>query len=244
MMTSKEDETTTTQQKPLHIAMIMDGNRRFAKRLMKEPWKGHEYGAQKVKDVMKWCKRADIHTLTLFAFSLQNFNRPKKEFDYLMELFKSFFSELKSSNKDITKSGVKITFLGKRELFDKEIQHIIADLEEQTKNNTAYNLQICFGYGGREEIVRAVQSATEDVKQGKLDPKNITEDVLDTYMYSDSKPDIIIRTGGDHRTSNFLSWQSAYSEWFFIDTKWPEFSKEEFEDIIEDFKQRDRRFGK
>ncbi|MGM5481231.1 MAG: polyprenyl diphosphate synthase [Nanobdellota archaeon] len=224
--------------------MIMDGNRRFAKRLMKEPWKGHEYGAKKLENVLKWCKEAGVRALTVFAFSLQNFNRPKKEFDYLMNLFKKFFSEMKERESEVNQQDIRVRFLGRRELFPEDIQQIIADAEERTKDNSAYNLNICFGYGGREEIVDASRKLAEDVKAGKVSPEEVSEEMLENYMYMSDKPDVIIRTGGDHRTSNFLSWQSAYSEWFFIDKKWPEFEKEDFEAIMDDFKSRDRRFGK
>ena len=228
----------------LHIAMIMDGNRRFAKRLMKEPWNGHRYGAKKIKEVLKWCKTSGVRTLTLFAFSLQNFNRPKKEFDFLMKLFREFFKDIKSKEGQLNKLNIKVNFLGEIEKFPQDIQDMIAEGQESTKDNSTYQLNICFGYGGREEIVEANRRIAKDVKDGKLSVDDINEDLVDSYMYTSDKPDIIIRTGGDHRTSNFLSWQSAYSEWFFVDTMWPEFSKEEFDQIIDDFKERERRFGK
>lgn len=224
--------------------MIMDGNRRFAKRLMKEPWNGHEYGAKKLENVLKWCKEAGVRALTVFAFSLQNFNRPKREFDYLMKLFKKFFGEMKERESEVNKEDIRIKFHGRRHMFPEDIQQIISETEEMTKDNSAYDLNICFGYGGREEIVDASKRLAEDVKKGKVDPRDVSEEMLDNYMYMSDKPDIIIRTGGDRRTSNFLSWQSAYSEWFFIDKMWPEFEKEDFKAVLDDFKSRDRRFGK
>lgn len=224
--------------------MIMDGNRRFAKRLMKEPWNGHEYGAKKLENVLKWCKEAGVRALTVFAFSLQNFNRPKREFDYLMKLFKKFFGEMKERESEVNKEDIRIKFHGRRHMFPEDIQQIISETEEMTKDNSAYDLNICFGYGGREEIVDASKRLAEDVKAGKVYPEDVSEEMLDNYMYMSDKPDIIIRTGGDRRTSNFLSWQSAYSEWFFIDKMWPEFEKEDFKAVLDDFKSRDRRFGK
>ena len=161
-----------------------------------------------------------------------------------MNLFRKFFGEMKEREGEVHQENIRIRFFGRRHLFPEDIQKTISEAEEMTKDNTAYNLNICFGYGGREEIVDASKKLAQDVKDGKVSPENISEDMLDTYMYLDDKPDIIIRTGGDHRTSNFLSWQSAYSEWFFVDKMWPEFEEEDFKAVLDDFKSRDRRFGK
>lgn len=224
--------------------MIMDGNRRFSKRLMKTPWEGHEYGSEKLKTVLEWCEEANVRALTVFAFSLQNLNRPTKEYDYLMKLFQESSEELLEKNDELKEKGIRIRFLGRQHIFPENLQNITTKLEEITKDNESFDLNICFGYGGREEIVDASRKLVEDVKKGKVEPEQIDEGLLDNYMYMSDKPDIIIRTGGEKRISNFLSWQSAYSEWFFVDTLWPEFKKEEFFNIIDDFKQRDRRFGK
>ena len=224
--------------------MIMDGNRRFAKRLKKEPWNGHRYGAKKLEEVLKWCKEQGVRTLTVFSFSLQNLNRPKKEFNFLMDLFRESFDKIKRKQSNIQKHDIKINILGRTGIFPEDIQQSLTDVKERTRDNESFTLNLCFGYGGREEIVDATRALSEDVKAGKVDASEIDEDLLDSYMYSSDKPDLIIRTGGERRTSNFLSWQSAYSEWFFIDKKWPEFEKEDFEAIMDDFKSRDRRFGK
>ncbi|MFW5865949.1 MAG: polyprenyl diphosphate synthase [Nanoarchaeota archaeon] len=228
----------------LHIAMIMDGNRRFAKRLKKEPWNGHRYGAKKLEEVLKWCKEQGIRTLTVFSFSLQNLNRPQEEFDFLMDLFRESFDKIKRKGSKIQKHNIKINILGRTEIFPDDIQQSLAEVKEQTRDNDLFTLNMCFGYGGREEIVDATRALAQDVKEGKVDAKDIDENLLDSYMYSSDKPDLIIRTGGEHRTSNFLPWQSAYSEWFFVDTMWPEFSKKEFIAILDQYKKRDRRFGK
>lgn len=228
-----------------HVAIIMDGNRRFAKRLMLDPTKGHEYGVKKLKEVLEWCKELKIEELTLYTFSIQNFNRPKLEFDYLMNLFLKESERLTNENEsEITKNDIKVKFIGRLNLFPEAVQKACEKLEEKTKNNKSYKLNFCFGYGGREEMTDAIKLLAEDVEKGRIESKNITEEIIENYIYIKSEPDLIIRTGGDKRTSNFLIWQGIYSEWFFVDTKWPEFSKEEFVGIIDEFTKRQRRFGK
>lgn len=231
--------------KGLHMGLIMDGNRRYAKRLMMDPWKGHSFGAGVLEKVLSWAGKNDISILTVFAFSMQNFNRPKHEFDYLMNVFRK---ELKKMNSDpenkIHKNKIKVKFLGRLDLFPEDIQKACIELENSTKNYDNFKFNICFGYGGREEIVDAVFRISKDVKSGKISPSQVDEDLIDDYVYDSSKPDFIIRTGGDHRTSNFLNWQSSYSEWFFLDKFFPELSVEDLDNVLKDFNSRDRRFGK
>ncbi len=227
-----------------HVGIILDGNRRFAKRLMLEPWKGHEYGAEKVKKLFEWCKELDINELTLYAFSMQNFNRPKQEFDFLMDLFVKMFDELAENDAEVHKNKVKIRFIGRTYLFPEKVQQGIKKLEEMTKNYSDYIVNFALAYGGREEIVDAVKRVGRLIEEGKITDEEITEDLISKNLYMADEPDLIIRTGGDKRTSNFLIWQSHYSEWFFIEKTWPEFEKEDFLQIIEEFKQRERRFGK
>ncbi len=229
----------------IHMGVILDGNRRYAKRLMMEPWKGHEFGVGALEKLLNWCAKNKIAELSIYVFSMQNFNRPKHEFEYLMNLFrKQFKSIIEDSENRINKNKIKIKFLGRLDLFPEDIQQSCKKIEEKTKNFTDYTLNICFGYGGREEIVDAVYAIAEDVKKGKINPSQVDEDLIDSYVYNASKPDFIIRTGGDFRTSNFLPWQSAYSEWFFIDKFFPELTSEDLDNIFEEFKKRDRRFGK
>lgn len=223
--------------------MIMDGNRRFAKKLMKEPWKGHESGADKFEKVLLWCKELDIKELTLYTFSMQNFNRPKHEFDYLMNIIRKTYHKLKDDPR-ITQDGVKVRYLGRLDLFPEDIQQMCHELEENTKDNNTYMLNFCFGYGGREELVDAVHNIAQDIKAGKILPTQIDEDLIDQYVYMPDKPDFIIRTGGDVRTSNFLIWQSTYSEWFFLEKFWPELEKEDIIKCLNEFKARNRTFGK
>ncbi len=223
--------------KPLkHLGIILDGNRRFAKKLMLRPWKGHEYGAKKIEALFEWIKEFGIKQVTLYCFSLENFNRPKEEFDYLMNLFKEEFSnQLKGSRLDENK--IRINVSGKVELFDKELQELISKLTEKTKNYSDYIVNFALGYGGRQEIIEAVNKM---VKKGE----EINEENLGKNLWIKDEPDLIIRTGGEKRTSNFLPWQSVYSEWIFLDKMWPEFTKEDLKKSIDEFKKRERRFGK
>ncbi|HUS50134.1 MAG TPA: polyprenyl diphosphate synthase [Candidatus Paceibacterota bacterium] len=219
-----------------HVGIILDGNRRFSKRLMLKPLKGHEYGAKKVERLFDWVKELGIKELTLYCFSLENFNRPKKEFDYLMNLFKKEFSKLKN-DKRIHRNKIKIRFIGKKELFDKELQRIIKELEDVTRKYSRYKINFAFGYGGRQEIIWAVKNLVK--RRKKINEKNLQKE-----LWLGNEPDLIIRTGGEKRTSNFLPWQSIYSEWFFLDKMWPEFTKQDLVKCIEEFKKRKRRFGK
>lgn len=222
-----------------HLAIILDGNRRFAKKLMLEPWKGHEFGKKKVEELLEWCKEFEIKELTLYSFSIQNFNRPKEEFDYLMKLFRESFTQFMDDPR-IAENGIKVNFLGRYEMFPEDFVNMIKELMEKTKNNNRFILNFAMAYGGREEIVDAVKKIVAEHPS----PDNITEDYVAKHLYSDSSPDIIIRTGGEKRTSNFFPWQSVYSELFFVDKTWPEFEKQDFINILEEFKTRERRFGK
>jgi tritrans,polycis-undecaprenyl-diphosphate synthase [geranylgeranyl-diphosphate specific] len=229
---------------PRHIAIIMDGNRRFAKRLMLKPWKGHEWGAQKLEHVLQWCKEFGVQELTLYAFSIQNFDRPKEEFNYIMNVFEENALNLLKDER-VNNEGIRINFIGKLNLFPKHIQHLGKELMEKTKNNSNFTLNIAMGYGGREEVLEATYRIAKEVKEGKIDLNTLNEEVFEKGLYNKSQPDLVIRTGGDKRTSNFLIWQSAYSEWIFYEKKlWPEFEKEDFLACIEEYKHRHRRFGK
>jgi len=230
-------------EKPKHIGIILDGNRRFAKRLMKEPWKGHEYGAEKVEKLFEWCKELGIKEMTLYAFSMQNFNRPKLEFDFLMKVFKDMFEKAKK-DKRIHENRIRIKFIGRINLFPKEVYQKCIELEEATKNYDDYRINFALAYGGREEIIDAIKKLGRDIEDGKIDAKDVNERVFEKFLYMHSDPDFIIRTGGDHRTSNFLAWQGVYSEWFFLQKTWPEFEKEDLIKCIEEFGSRERRFGK
>jgi len=222
--------------KAKHIGIILDGNRRYAKKLLREPWKGHDSGAEKVEKLFDWCKELAVAELTLYVFSLQNFNRDKKEVDYLMDIFCTFFESEEIKNK-IKNNQIKIRFIGRRHLLPQKVQKIITRLEQETKDHAGLIANFAMAYGGREEIVDAVNRL---VKEGKT----VDEQTFSQYLELQSEPDIVIRTGGERRTSNFLVWQSWYSEWFFVDKFWPEFEKEDLVKVLEEFNQRERRFGR
>lgn len=220
---------------PKHVGIILDGNRRFAKRLMMEPWRGHELGAEKIEKFFDWCQELEIKEITLYCFSLENFNREKKEFDFLMKIFKKEFSKLKK-DKRVHDNKIRLKFIGKTELFDEEIQKLVKDLEEMTKEYNNYKINFAFAYGGRQEIVEAVKKLVENGEE-------INENNLKKNLWLESEPDLIIRTGGEKRTSNFMPWQSTYSEWIFLEKMWPEFEKQDIINCINEFNERERRFG-
>jgi undecaprenyl diphosphate synthase len=222
-----------------HVAIILDGNRRYAKKLMLEPWKGHDFGADKVEKLLEWCEEFGVKELTLYAFSMQNFNRPKEEVDYLMGVVKRTAEKFVEDPR-IKEKGVQIKIIGRYSLFPKDVIEVCERIMDKTKDNSNYILNLAFGYGGREEIIDAVKSIVAE------NPKSeeITEEYFANHLYLQSEPDLVIRTGGAMRTSNFLPWQTIYSEWFFLEKTWPEVEKEDFKAILDEFKERERRFGK
>jgi len=224
---------------PKHVGIILDGNRRFAKRLMLEPWKGHEYGAKKIEEVLEWCKELSIKEITLFVFSLENFNRPKEEFNYLMKVFNDGFERL-GKDERLDKYKIRVNVLGKIELFPKDVQEKMKYIINKTKTYDDYILNFALGYSGRAEIV----DATKKIIENKLKPEDITEGSFADYLYNKHDVDLIIRTSGEKRTSGFLLWQGSYAELVFVDKFWPEFTKEDFIDAIEEYSRRHRRFGK
>lgn len=228
---------------PKHVGIILDGNRRFAKRLMMKPYKGHEWGEKKVEDLLTWCKELDIKELTIYAFSLENFNRPKVEFNHLMKIFKDGFIRIKDDPR-IKENDIKVNFIGHIEMFPVDLANAMKALQEKTKNNSKHIINFAMAYGGQDEIIQAAKKIAEKVKEGKLSIEEINKETFENNLYMKDSPDMIIRTGGDKRTSNFLPYQSAYSEWFYLEKTWPEFEKEDFIKCIEEFNTRERRFGR
>ena len=229
----------TKNKVPLHLGVIVDGNRRFAKRLMLKQWKGHEWGARKVEKVFDWCNQIGVKELTLYVFSIENFNRPKREFNYLMDLFRKEFNEFKS---DPRLKFTKINFIGRIWMFPKDIQDIMHELINKTKDNNKFILNFAMGYGGRTEILDAVNKIASEIKKGKLN--KIDEKIFEKNLYNKSEPDFIIRTSGEQRTSGFLLWQGAYAELYFCKKYWPEFTKQDFNKAIASYQNRERRFGR
>ncbi|MCK4550399.1 MAG: di-trans,poly-cis-decaprenylcistransferase [Candidatus Aenigmarchaeota archaeon] len=222
-----------------HLGIIMDGNRRFAKRLMKMPWKGHEFGAKKIETVLDWCHEKNIKTVTLYALSLENLKtRPKKELDYLMEVFRNELKNKKFREK-IHKNKIKVNAFGKLNLLPQDIEKSIKKLVEETKDYKDYELNFAIAYSGRQEILDAIKKIS-----GK-DIKTLDEKKFEKYLYTSGmkNPDLVIRTSGERRISGFLLWQAAYSEYYFIDKMWPELTKDDFLAALDDFASRQRRFG-
>lgn len=230
---------------PEHIAVIMDGNRRFASDLGLTPNAGHLFGRDKIKELLEWCFELEIKNLTLYAFSTENFQRSNSEVKTLMNLCKE---ELDKATKDsrIHKNQVKVRVLGHLDSLPKNIRESAQYLMDETKNYDNYSLNIALAYGGREEIIQAIQNIAKDVKNGELKIEDITEPKVSKYLYTNGlpDPDIILRTSGEERISNFLLWQLAYSELYFSDVYWPALQKRDFLKAIKTCQQRQRRYGK
>ena len=228
---------------PKHLGIILDGNRTFAKRLMLKPFKGHEWGYKKIREVFDWCKEFNIKELTLYTFSIENFDRPEKEFNFLMNLFQKAFTETQK-DKQVHENKIKINFIGRTHLFPQEVQKSMSNLMESTKDYSNFIVNFAMAYGGRAEIIDATKKISQQVQEGKLSIQDINEEVFKKNIYLESEPDLIIRTS-QSRLSGFLLWQSSYAEIQFLPkVLWPEFSKEHFIECLEDYSQRKRKFGK
>ncbi len=228
-----------------HIGIILDGNRRYAKRLLQKPWDGHQKGAENVENAIQWARELNVKELTLYAFSEQNFQRAKEEVTFLMKIFAKTFQRLIDDRLEkLNKNGIRINFIGRISKFPAEVHEKMKELMELTKNNTELKVNFAMAYGGREEIVDAARKIAVELNNGDISPDDISEALFAKHLYLNSDPDFIIRTGGDRRTSNFLVWQSNYSEWFFLEKMWPEFTKEDLVQCIGEFEGRERRFGK
>ena len=228
---------------PHHLAIVLDGNRRFAKRLMLKPYKGHEWGAEKLKKVFEWCQEYGVKEITLYTFSIENFDRPREEFNFLMNLFEKEFKKTKKDKK-VFENKIKFNFIGRVYLFPKEIRKQMKDLMELTKEHDKFIVNFAMAYGGRAEIIDATKKIAQQVKDGKLNIDEINEQVFSKNIYLESEPDLIIRTS-ERRLSGFLLWQGSYAEIQFLpEVLWPEFSKENFVQCLQDYSERQRRFGK
>ena len=226
----------------LHVAIVMDGNGRWANERALARLKGHAKGADRVRHIVRASLDMNVTHLTLFAFSTENWKRSESEVVGLMSLFKKF---MKSEAKKLLINGVRVRFIGDRSRLDKSLIMLMAELELLTIENDNLHLTIALNYGGRDEIVRATKKVSEKVKLGVLNIDDITVEMisnnLDTFDLPD--PDLVIRTSGEVRTSNFLPWQCAYSEYVFEKTNWPDFNNDIYEEILIEFKNRERRFG-
>jgi len=230
---------------PQHVAIIMDGNRRFASELGLSPDAGHLFGKDKLEEVLEWCFELGIKNLTVYAFSTENFDRDIEEVESLMNLCKT---ELNRALKDsrIHKNKVKIRVLGHLDSLPEDISQSAQYIMDETKNYDKYSFNIAIAYGGREEIINAIQQIACEVKDGNIGIKEIDEPLVSKYLYTNGipDPDLILRTSGEERISNFLLWQLAYSELYFSDVYWPAFQKRDFLKAIKTCQQRKRRYGK
>jgi len=233
---------------PVHLGIIPDGNRRFAKNIMENPEKGHDWGMKKVASIMEWCRELGIKNVTFYTLSLENLERrPEMELKFLFILFKKELDEiLEDKNHWVNKNRTKVNFLGETHMLPKDLQEKIDSVRKLTKDYSDWSMNLAIAYGGRQEIVNAVRNIVSEVSAGKLSPDKIDEAVIRHNLLTNGSPDpdLIIRTGGEKRISNFLTFQSTYSEFMFLDTLWPDLKKDEFMDAVNDFSERDRRFGK
>jgi undecaprenyl diphosphate synthase len=228
---------------PKHIAIIMDGNGRWAKKRFFNRIKGHEKGAETVKTVVRVCQEIGISYLTLFAFSTENWQRPKNEVMALMALLKKF---VLAEQKNLMDKGIRLNAIGELEKLPADVFQALMETINQTKNNGGLQINLALSYGGRDEIVHMVRRIAEKVHSGVISLESISTEIVTDHLYTQGipDPDLLIRTSGEIRISNFLLWQIAYSEICVTETLWPDFGENEFLAIIKNFQGRDRRFGK
>lgn len=227
---------------PRHVAIIMDGNGRWARRRHLPREAGHAAGVGAVRQIVRTANNAGIENLTLYAFSSENWKRPATEVGALMGLFRSYF---KTDLVELVERGVRVRVIGNRSRVAADIHEMIEDAERLTLANRGLNLTFAFDYGGQEEIANAARELARAAKEGRLDPETINPELFAKRLFTSAlpEPDLIIRTAGDHRLSNFLLWQSAYAELMFVDTLWPDFSADAFLQAVNQFSLRERRFG-
>ncbi|MFW3146468.1 MAG: polyprenyl diphosphate synthase [Thermoplasmatota archaeon] len=230
---------------PNHVAIIMDGNRRFASQEGKAPLEGHLAGRDKLEDVLEWCVDLGIHVLTVYAFSTENFKRSRKEVESLMALFEENFLKIARDDR-VHKNKIRVTVLGQRELLPPSLRKAIEEAEETSKQYNEYFFNLAVAYGGREELIYAIRSMVTDAKEGKIEETDIDEKLVSNYLYTAPfpDPDLVLRTSGEVRISNFLLWQLAYSELYFSDIYWPGLTFTEFLKAVRSYQLRQRRYGK
>ncbi|MDO5784230.1 MAG: isoprenyl transferase [Eubacteriales bacterium] len=239
----KEESAPLTRPVPQHIAVIMDGNGRWAKKRGLPRTAGHKVGAETFRTIATYCKDIGVKYFTVYAFSTENWKRPAEEVQTLMDLFRRY---LKEAIETMAEKNVAVQVLGDLSVLSEDIQQLIADCnEEAAKLEHPAIASLCINYGGRDEIKNAMRAIAKKVQSGEIQPEDITEDMISQNLYTAHMPDpeLIIRPSGEIRTSNFLLWQSAYAEYCFTDVLWPDFKPEDLEQAIADFNKRQRRFG-
>jgi len=228
--------------RPRHVAIIMDGNGRWANARGLPRTAGHRAGVERVREAVRTAAEAEIEYLTLFAFSSENWNRPEQEVSDLMGLLRFF---IRKDLAELHRENVRVKVIGCRETVQPDIRVLLNDAEERTRGNTGVTLVIAFNYGARNELARAARKIAEAVQSGQMDPAAVDETTLSAYVDTAGipDPDLVIRTSGEQRLSNFLLWQAAYSEFLFVPCLWPDFDREAFHSALAEYSRRDRRFG-
>lgn len=225
---------------PEHIGIIMDGNGRWAKQRGLQRNMGHKKGADVFTDISKYCRDLGIKYLTVYAFSTENWKRPKEEVDGVMNLMRSYLKQMKKAAGE----HIAVRFIGDKTPFDEDLRKLMEDAEKSDVGEVITTVQVALNYGGRDEILHAVKEVAKEVKSGKLSPDSITEDTISKRLYSaTAEADLIIRPSGEERLSNFLLWESAYSEFVFMDVLWPDFKRCDLDRALEEYARRNRRFG-
>ena len=234
--------TIPQAQLPRHVAIIMDGNGRWARKRHLPREAGHVQGVKAVRETVRAAVDLGLENLTLFAFSSENWKRPKTEIGALMALFRAFF---RSDMDELVEKGARVRIIGHRGRVAGDIQSMIEDAETRTVHNKGLNLTFAFDYGGQEEIANAARELARAAAEGRLDPETITPELFAARLFTSAlpEPDLVIRTSGEHRLSNFLLWQSAYAELLFVETLWPDFGREALLQALQSFAARERRFG-
>ncbi|MBS1248484.1 MAG: Isoprenyl transferase [Chloroflexi bacterium] len=224
---------------PQHIAIIMDGNGRWAQSKGLPRLAGHRAGTENLKTILEACVEFGVKYLTIYAFSTENWERPESEVKGLMRIFRTMFDR---ELKNLHENGVQLRHLGKLDRIDAALRKQVIDAIELTKNNQRLILNVAFNYGGRAEIIHSIQQ----IIRNEVEPEEVDENLVDQHLYTAGSPDpdLVIRTSGELRTSNFLIWQAAYAEWYFTPTYWPDFGKEELKKALLDYRERERRFGR
>ena len=227
--------------KGLSVGIIMDGNGRWAKQRGLPRTAGHKKGAEVFRDIVRYCNDLGMSSVTFYAFSTENWARPTEEVESIMRLFGNYLTMAY----DYKKENNRLVFLGDRSSLSKSLQDKMNDLEEKTKNNTGMFLNIAVNYGGRQEILRAAQTLAQRVKDGQLEPQDITQELFEDCLYTRGQkdPDFILRPSGEMRLSNFMLWQASYSEFISMDVLWPDFQREDLDRALQEFQKRSRRFG-
>ena len=229
---------------PHHVAVIMDGNRRFADKFGLKSWGGHQKGREKIDDVLDWTLELDIKVFTVYALSTENLHRNDEEVEHLMDIFAQGFLDT-AEDPRVHKNKIKVQALGDYHILPERVVKAIELAQERTRDYTNYRFNVAVAYGGREEIIRAIRKIAEDAREGVIKVEDITEESFAKYLYTKDipDPDLILRTSGEERISNFLLWQLAYSELYFTDVYWPGFRKVDFLRAIRSYQKRKRRYG-